>query len=150
VTAGVSIAGNSILAGLLSRQFGMVGDWKVVLDGPDPPCSNPGPVACWLVEPTLPVGASSQYSKTLHVSAPTQAVALPLGSTQVPTGSVELAGQLTATRNGAIAAVSTLLGLCQVGSNCFIQGNFTGHTLPAPISVAAGQIVQASVILSFN
>jgi hypothetical protein len=147
-TAGVAVGGNSVLAGLLSRQFGTVGDWHVMIWRA---CGTDSlPQACRISEPTFPNPSSSVF-RNLRITVPTRTVSFPaLGNREVPVGTVEFAGEATAMLNRSIEAVSTQLGLCGTGTNCFMVSDITSHTLATPIPVVVGQIIQVRVVLSFS
>jgi hypothetical protein len=147
-TVGVSVGGNSVLAGLLGRHFTTVGDWHVMIWRA---CGTEAfPQACRISEPTFP-NQSSGVFRNLRITVPTRTVSFPaIGNREVPIGTVEFAGEATATLNRAIEAVSTQLGLCPTGTNCFMGSDITSHTLETPIPVVAGQIIQVRVVLSFS
>jgi hypothetical protein len=147
-TAGVSVGGNAVLAGLLGRQFGTVGDWHVMIWRA---CgTESSPQGCRISEPTFP-NQSSGVFRNLRITVPTHTVSFPaIGSREIPTGTVEFAGEATATLNRSIEAVSTQMGLCPTGTNCFMVSDITSHTLETPIPVVAGQIIQVRVVLSFS
>ena len=147
-TAGVSVGGNAVLAGLLGRHFGTVGDWHVMIWRA---CGTESlPQACRISEPTFP-NQSSGVFRNLRITVPTHTVSFPaIGAREIPNGTVEFAGEATATLNRAIDAVSTQMGLCPTGSNCFLGADVTSHTLETPIPVVAGQIIQVKVVLSFS
>lgn len=153
ITVGAQVAGNSVLAGLLGRQFLTVGDWVVLLDGAQSPCgaAAAGRVTCRIAEPTFPGGGFTGVFTNLMLTVPTRTETFPaVGSRQIPSGTLELAGTATAGLAGAIDSVSTNLGMCTPGANCFVQGRFSSHVLPMPIAVAAGQIIQVRVVFSFS
>jgi hypothetical protein len=146
--AGVPVGGNAVLAGLLGRQFGTVGDWHVLIWRA---CgSESSPHGCRITEPTFPNQLNGVF-RNLRITVPTHTVSFPaIGNREIPNGTVELAGEATATINRAIEAVSTQLGLCPTGTNCFMVSDITSHTLETPIPVVAGQIIQVKVVLSFS
>lgn len=146
-TSSVAVPGNAVLAGLLGRAV-TIGHWKVSLTGPGGPCGTSAPRVCELVEAAPPAPADNIFN-TLRMRVPFQNVQLSGGGLiSVPVGTVELAGQATAARDGAITSV--LSGLEVLGCLCGGVGQFTQHTLDAPIPIAVDQVVVVKVVLSFS
>jgi hypothetical protein len=152
ITVGVQVGGNSVLAGLLGRRFPTVGDWHVILGGANAPCGSEAfRRSCDVTEPTFPATGFPHIFKTLEITVPTRTENFPaIGAREVPVGTMELRGYARATVSGAIAGVSTSLGLCNPGANCFMGGSFSAHTLPTPIAVSEGQHIDVRVVFSFS
>ena len=145
--------GGQMLARLLTQQ-GPMGRWTIRLSGSANPCAGGtlfnGPAAvCYIVDST-----AAQF--------PPGTAAFRTLTTSIVNSTVVLAGNFTALANGQIDNVQTLNQLCSAtttGGNCSIAGTgtvpFTTHDLvtaqgsPAPLVVAAGQIVQVTVTISF-
>jgi hypothetical protein len=137
--------GAELLARVLSRT-NSAGLWYVRLGGPSG-------VVC------TTVGVFRSFECNV-VQAPTGglSVSAPLATSNPDRGKIFLSGQATA--NGAIPIdrVSTGIGLCPAStapsactSDPTTNGlDFTFRQLPAPVAVAAGQIVQFQVVLSFS
>jgi hypothetical protein len=149
------------IAALLSGT-GTVGDWVVSLDGGGAPVGTfpcvVNPAAVPLVEWSCIIYSSKApgpdvpgaQSKNLQVS--------------VQAATVVLTGSITAGKNGAVANVQSMVALCDssvLSVNCRIglpiSGGgsvqpqaFSSATLPSPVNVAAGQIIQLTVTLSFS
>jgi hypothetical protein len=138
--------GNSTLAALLGRSRS-VGTWAVLLanaNGFGGPCEVSG------------VEDDCVVLETADLSWPVQANRIYRNlSMTVVDGTVRLSGQATMTFASSIGRVSTISGTCAATiapAGClnpnFIP-TFTSHTM-TPIPVAAGQIVQVTVVLSFS
>jgi hypothetical protein len=138
--------GATSLAGLLSRNA-TTGLWSVVVGGNPSPCRIGGnvPTECMISEPTDPNGFSRSKNLTIGYSAST----------------VTLSGTATAPSDGGgtVGAVQTFLGRCSnsvapgsLDSACLATGKveFSSTDLVAPVNVAAGQIIQVSVVFSFS
>jgi hypothetical protein len=145
----VAGAGDVALAGLLGRLYS-TGQWRVDLDGTARICQDPdGRSVCISTESPLIPGAESWMFPTLRVAAT-------YGGT-----TTELTGTITARFDGNITNVSSFLMLCYRTVSPALCGTgdlgnvdsflrVTQKALPSPISVAAGQIVQFKVVLSFS
>lgn len=138
-------SGAEILSSILTRGA-TSGEWQVLLShqaGTDSVCgTSETPAACVIAEPT-------------SISA--AATSLNLVVTDNLDGSFELSGSVTAANNGSIDEVQTRLLSCNSsinpdsceGANIFIGSGFTSASIAAE-AVSEGQIVQATVTLSFN
>jgi hypothetical protein len=142
--------GGAILEKFLARAL-TPGAWEIFLEGiPDQPCdSNFTPVPCFIVEPTPP-NASSHTNLFVNLT--------------VRSSPLQLSGTATAGRAGRIDHVSTLIHNCSraVAPSACGYGSpsdaFTGTALPPDpnvpgqngVSVAAGQIIQVTVTLTFS
>lgn len=151
-----------ILASILRGDY-THGEWQIVLEGAGSipgelspatsACSIDGvPYFCLLVEPTHAEQYSEQpswISRNLSTLPPTQAGLI-------------LKGSITAARDGLIGKVRTVQTLCNGdmrateckgnNPNAWIVGadTFTSVVLAQPQSVVAGQIIQVTVVLSFQ
>jgi hypothetical protein len=135
--------GDSLLAGLLANYYSDP-IWLVSLYGPNTtgPCQHEGSAQMWpchIIEPRAPF-SGSEYSKNLVLGLPL------VGLQQRPTGTFELSGSTTAVHDGEI----TLVGASTwVAARNHFSG-FTSKSLPSPIQVRAGQIIQVRVVFSFS
>lgn len=138
--------GNATLAAILGRSIS-VGTWAVLLanaNGFGGPCDVNG------------IANDCVILETGDLSWPVQAKRIHRNlAMTVVDGTVRLSGQATMTFAGSIGRVSTISGTCAATiapAGCvnpnFIP-TFTSHTM-TPIPVAAGQIVQVTVVLSFS
>ncbi len=133
--------GSAFLVSVLAGQH-TANKWAVLFDGPSPrPCLISGsPAACVIAQPGLSfAGTGSSTSFNLMVQAPTSGP---------NAGALVLQGFIAADFSTQINSVATYL-FEQTGSSATAGGPFTG-TFPAPINVAAGQIVQVTVVISFS
>jgi hypothetical protein len=125
--------GQWVLASWLSRSR-VIGRWEVQFvkplfnNGFVSPC---GPFACTMAEPSLVMSGVSLNSSNTAINA------------------IQLVGSVTATQDGTIGDVRTMVGACIDDPMCS-NAEFTIKLLPTPIVVASGQIVQVKVILSFQ
>ena len=108
------------------------------------PCGDPatGASSCFLFEPDDPNGGVPFWFDTLAVSTPS--------STQL-----QITGEIEATRDGQFNNVRMLLSRCSSAtapSSCHpgSYGNFSSRTLPAPISLIAGQQAIVTVTYTFS
>ena len=108
------------------------------------PCGDPsGPAAsCFLFEADDPNGAIPFWFDSVAVTRP--------GSTQV-----QITGEIAATRTGQFNHVRMLLSTCSsvtAPNACHpgSYGNFSSRTLPAPISLIAGQQAIVTVTYTFS
>jgi hypothetical protein len=125
-------AGKGLLAGLLSRQL-TVGEWGVVLT------DSSSTFIGVILEP------ASSNNLGIPVVSKTLAVTLvPAGGTSMA-GTVQLKGDTRAIVAANITQVQTLIFTGQGGS-----GIFSAATLPSPINVAANQLIEVTVVLSFS
>jgi hypothetical protein len=144
--------GSPILASILARRY-RVGQWSVNLSGPpgEGPC-EPGPSGlstCFFLEPGILENSASDFY-TLTVSSP---------QAGPNAGRVVLTAHGIATSaaaNSRITSVTTNQFTCRVEypMQCLFtegaaRGEFTGTSIP-PISVVTGQIIQVTVVLSFQ
>lgn len=143
--SGTPKGGALMLVKLLNGAVTLL-EWAVVLQnlsdfGQQSPCttSQGGPSSCAVVTTGFPGSGlvdSSAITRSLLKSEQ--------GS---PTGFV-LTGTATAMRNGSIATVATRAHQTSAGISGFFS--FTSATLQQPIAVAAGQIIQVKVVISFS
>lgn len=148
----VPTAGARALAGLLGRFYRHIQLWEIFLETPEV-----GVCAGW--PPEFPscriqeyLGAGPAPMGTLSVFVPTFVVG---GGVTIPdTGTIELRGMTQFAAQGTIRRVATNLNLCRDAACQSSEGpsfyNFTSHTLPSPIPVAANQVVQVTVVFSFS
>jgi hypothetical protein len=149
----LTTTGGALLGRFLQRTH-KPGEWTIQL-GSETNHLNPcevniaGPVPCVIYEATNPVAANAGWGTF---------TALTVGSEGGPnTNSTVLAGAAKARKNGLIDYVATLLiNSCPVDSQGACNGSgggnevFTRTTLPTPINVVAGQIIQVKVVISFS
>lgn len=153
--------GPGLLAGVLGHQ-NSVGFWRISIQNLSPtgasdggPCTfNGQPTSCSLWEnvPNFNVDPASN-SRNLSVTVPRNTV------TNLPAGTVELSGSITASQNSGVGFVTTSFRYClasvspeacstnQAGSS---EAPLTSRKLPANIPVAAGQVIRIWVTLSFS
>lgn len=139
--------GPGILPVILAHSFS-VGLWIVELDGGLCPGSQV-PGSCIAAEPNpavnpLPAGWFPTLTITTHGRPDT----------------LVFAGNVTAQASASISSVSTSVGLCPPGTapaactgeggRTFTATTFTGGGSNPPISVAQGQLVQVTVVVSFS
>lgn len=148
-------AGGDALARILARTW-VPAAWSIVLAGSSSaPCVyNGNPVACTIVEPVLAVGSghSGHISNNLTI-----APAPDVDYQNLNPYLLRLSGSITAARAGDIGTVSTNLYACSgtsapasCGTDFAGLAGFTSRTLPSPVPIAAGQIVQVMVTISFS
>ncbi len=134
----VPIDGSFALTGLLSGYYRAVQQWRIVLVGQAGIC-QPGLVTCDIVQHSgpgpAPMGTLTAIILVANADAPVLRID---GMTQV-------------TNPGTITSVGTQLNLC-FDDACAgtVARQFTAHQLPSPIPVAASQVVQVSVEISFS
>jgi len=135
------------LASLLARNVS-IGFWSIVLasNAGTNPCSVNSPslgtlvVPCNIVEPHDPLTFPHSFN---------------LAVTGAPTA-LQLSGSVTAERDADIQVVSTHFVQCGPTANASTScpnpatGTFTSRLLAQPVPVAAGQIVQVTVTISFS
>ncbi len=142
------INGQRVLAGLLGRFYRHIPQWTIRLTGPPLNTCEGGVSGCLLREH---LGAGEPPMGAMKVSVPTFAVNP--GGLIPSSGTVELVGMARFSLAGSIQRVGTELSICP-DSSCAPPAPhfypFTAHTLPTPINVAANQIVQVTVVLSFS
>jgi hypothetical protein len=128
------LGASTFMNGVLSRAK-RVGLWQIALMG-DPACyANNAP--CWIVEPGTPI-EGGVLSATVPTSGPNS-------------GKFVLSGSTTAPRAAQIATVQTQTDDCPPSGTCVVSSfGFTQKTLPSPINVVAGQIIQVTVVISFS
>ena len=121
--------GRTVLAQLLSRFRSHVGDWTIKLEG----TSGGSGQVFWIEEHfgswPPPIGK--------------------LAVTLILQSRVELNGSIQAAGPVSIHEVSTVVETCR-DTGCPEAWEFTRHVLSAPINVAANQIVQVKVVISFS
>lgn len=139
--------GASTVAGILAHASSTGRYWMTLSDqsgAGQHPCGDPAQPAasCFLFEADDPNGAIPFWFDSVTVTRP--------GSTQV-----QVTGEIAATRNGSFNHVRMLLStcgnttapnVCHPGS----YGNFSSRTLPAPISLIAGQQAIVTVTYTFS
>lgn len=138
--------GKSRLVGLLAHTEA-AGRWSVLLGhatGTNPACDVLGsPSECAIHEPDALIAGVPGVSFNLSATAS--------GSGH----DLILSGSTTANRGGEIDRVETRLGACPntdtpAACGAVGQSAFTQKTLPSPVVVTLGQIVQVTVTLSFS
>jgi hypothetical protein len=139
------------LANVLGRVHS-VGLWQVaignIIQSPTQPCFAPAgnfAIACFMQEPGDTSNGPFDF-QTLTVSVPT---------TGPNTGALVLSGSFTVQTSSALAEYSTSFYYCAgtvAPATCGTQNVFTFFTFAqiSPINVAAGQLVQVTVVLSFS
>jgi hypothetical protein len=163
---GAGIGGHNALAAIMGRSRS-VGLWQIRLIGPPPPpgviaasggpCASGGfPAQCYIVEPANTFTATYTFSN-LVVDVPQ--VSTPFGPRFGPR--LELSGTATAANSTVpIYSVQTFLtGCANTDSSAACSAAtaattgawfFTGTTLPSPIALTTGQLIQVKVILAFT
>jgi hypothetical protein len=108
------------------------------------PCGDPAASAtsCFVFEPDDPNGSVPFWFGNLSVTTPSSS-------------QVQLTGEIEATRSGSFNHVRMLLSRCAAttaASDCHpgAYGNFSSRTLPAPISLIAGQQAIVTVTYTFS
>lgn len=150
----LTASGQSTLVNLLTANV-QGGGLYIALYGPDQssapckPSGSTGSTTCYFLPPTSP------YAATCLISFCTPTLNTASGNT-----SITLSGYMPAFKDGSIAAVSTIAYLCPVSqslatcqaspSGGVTTSTLTLQTLPSPIMVTAGQVMQVTVILSFS
>lgn len=139
--------GASTVAGILAHANSAGRYWMTLSDqsgSGQPPCGDPATtaVSCFLFEADDPNGAVPFWFDTVAVTRP--------ASTQI-----QVTGEIAATRNGSFNHVRMLLSFCgssTAPSACHpgSYGNFSSRTLPAPISLIAGQQAIVTVTYTFS
>jgi len=143
------------LAAILVRNDS-VGIWKISFAGTSGPCTSLYPTIGGLC-----IISEGSGTGTSSSGCPPECVANMPGPKLVPplvNNEVQLVGALTFPSAGNVTQVETIVGYCGSGTapltcaaspppNAFI---FTSAKLPAPVSVAANQIVQITVTFSFS
>lgn len=136
------------LAGILGRQNSS-GFWGINLFVSSN-CNNPGASAtvpaCTILEPIPNLSATPSRSNNLVLAVTNNGASL------------TLSGSIAAPLPLQITSVQTILSLCPAttpstacATGVGVSGNsFTSTNLTTPISVQAGQIVQATVVISFS
>lgn len=139
--------GASTLAPILAHSSATGRYWMTLADqtgAGQHPCGDPASAAasCFIFEADDPNGSVPFWFGNLTVSTP--------GST-----SVQITGEIEATRDGQFNHVRMLLSRCgatTAPSACHpgSYGNFSSRTLPAPISLIAGQQAIVTVTYTFS
>lgn len=139
--------GASTVAPILAHASATGRYWMTLADqsgAGQNPCGDPATSAssCFIFEADDPNGSIPFWFGNLTVSTP--------GST-----SVQITGEIEATRNGSFNHVRMLLSRCSATtapSACHpgSYGNFSSRTLPAPISLIAGQQAIVTVTYTFS
>lgn len=128
-------SGTAFLAQLLRGSIG-VKEWVVRLGGrlPQPCGSDPNPSDCYITAPNSGFALPGvDIAKTLVLALTSTGEGL------------ELSGNATAARAARIDLVTTDVFLITG-----VQHSFTSKGLSTPVAVAAGQIVQVKVVISFS
>ena len=139
--------GRRVLALLLGRFYNDIDAWEVSLSGTHGLCvfSDGQPRSQCQLREYRGTGATPMGMLTLN---------LPRGTDGGLVGTMELIGVLQVAGSGTIEWVATHLDFCLVrsGSSCSSSSGFgfTSHQLSAPINVAANQVVQVKVVISFS
>jgi hypothetical protein len=131
---GLTTSGRRILATLLTQQLNSTPTWAVELASPFSTMSPCGSAPCGTLQTSVPTGVFPSTPRNLALNVVDDAIVL--------------SGSITATTDGQITSVATHLMGCS-GTGCSAMESFSGKTL-APISIAAGQIVQVKVVISFT
>lgn len=127
------------------------GKWAIlVFDGLCAPSGGASTV-CVLLEPDATVGGTSYAEPNAWPN-------LVLAQATPGAPVLTLRGTFTAAAGGTVRSVATTLGACAqtlAPQNCTEaepegDGTFSSRTLPSPIPVQAGQIVQIAVTFSFH
>lgn len=139
--------GASTVATILAHASATGRYWMTLADqsgAGQNPCGDPAQTAssCFIFEADDPNGSVPFWFGNLTVSTP--------GSSQV-----QITGEIEATRNGQFNHVRMLLSRCAAAtapSDCRpgSYGNFSSRTLPAPISLIAGQQAIVTVTYTFS
>ena len=139
--------GASTIAGILAHTRATGRYWMTLSDASGAGqnvCGDPASSAssCFLFEPDDPNGGVPFWFDTLAVSTPS--------STQL-----QITGEIEATRTGQFNHVRMLLSTCSnvtAPNACHpgSYGNFSSRTLPAPISLIAGQQAIVTVTYTFS
>jgi hypothetical protein len=139
--------GASTVAAILAHSSAAGRYWMTLSDqsgAGQHPCGDPAAAAssCFVFEADDPNGSVPFWFDNLTVARP--------GST-----AVSVAGTVIATRTGQFNHVRMLLSTCgatTAPSACHpgSYGNFSSRTLPAPISVVAGQQILVTVTYTFS
>jgi hypothetical protein len=139
--------GASTVASILAHSSSTGRYWMTLSDqsgSGQHPCGDPTGAAssCFLFEADDPNGAIPFWFDSVAVTRP--------GST-----SLQVTGEIAATRNGSFNHVRMLLSTC--GSTTATNvchpgsyGNFSSRTLPAPITLIAGQQAIVTVTYTFS
>jgi hypothetical protein len=139
--------GASTVAGILAHARATGRYWMTLSDqsgAGQNPCGDPAGSAssCFLFEPDDPNGSVPFWFGNLAVSTP--------GGSQLV-----VSGEIEATRNGSFNHVRMLLSSCSsttTPASCHpgSYGNFSTRTLPAPITLVAGQQAIITVTYTFS
>lgn len=132
------------------------GEWLLRLDGvPDSvaPCSEANtPHSCMIAEPTY-----LDYTNAVVPTRDSRNLTV-----QRPGDRIVMSGSITASRAGSVGAVRSFQTLCYAGvpalsckgndpsGSIMGLGAFTAATLPQPINVVAGQIIQVTFVVTFS
>lgn len=136
--------GTGHLGSLLGRQS-HIGYWSVTLyDQQASPCkgANPGFDECLIIE----------APGTSGINGPNLFRTLTISNTGSNQSVVVLQGTATALVNGQITDVRSNFGACPSlpCTASYLALPFTYHTLPTPITVVQGQVIQVRVQISFS
>lgn len=139
--------GASTVAAILAHSSATGRYWMTLSDSTGAgqhPCGDPTTAAtsCFIFEADDPNGSIPFWFGNLTASTP--------GSSQL-----QLTGEIEATRDGQFNHVRMLLSRCAAStapSDCHpgAYGNFSARTLPAPISLIAGQQAIVTVTYTFS
>jgi hypothetical protein len=138
--------GASTLAPILAHQSATGRYWLTLSDqtgAGQQPCGDPAAAAaaCFVFEPDDPNASVAFWFGNLTVAS--------------ASSSVSVTGTIIATRAGQFNHVRMLLSRCAATTapnDCHpgAYGNFSARTLPAPISVVAGQQILVTVTYTFS
>jgi hypothetical protein len=139
--------GAATVAGILAHATSTGRYWMTLSDqsgSNQHPCGDPAQPAasCFLFEADDPNGSIPFWFGNVAVTRP--------GST-----SVQITGEIEATRNGQFDHVRMLLSTCGSATAPNVchpgsYGNFSARTLPAPITLIAGQQAIVTVTYTFS
>jgi len=139
--------GASTLAPILAHASATGRYWMTLSDASGSnqnPCGDPAGTAasCFLFESDDPNGGVPFWFDNLAVSTPSSS-------------QLQVTGEIEATRNGQFNHVRMLLSRCSgatAPSSCHpgSYGNFSSRTLPAPITLIAGQQAIVTVTYTFS
>jgi hypothetical protein len=164
-------SGADLLVGLLNGNF-TPGDWMILL-GPNnnvSPCGG-GSNYCAIVKSLTTFLGSSNCTQSQYVCAPTLTSTAYFGPIFGDAASFTLAGSFTATSTGALEMVQTSVGACAnvassgagpttsatISPNSCVTSTtnnwslaLTSTTVAPAVAVAAGQLVQVTVTITFS
>jgi hypothetical protein len=138
----VSFGADVLLARLLGGQA-VTGHWLIFLHPSSPPGCNPVNQACAIVEGGSPSGADSRdLTRTIPTTGPDAGKLVLRGSVRVPVG----LSIVQVTTNVAVCNAPASAGACVASSSAPV----TRRNLETPVPVAADQLVEVKVVISFS